>query len=93
MDTMKQMGEGEVLSAQGPKTVLQILCHFEPTPGLYDALALVDAQRKTGGRTLVVSEGGALAYEFERRGAEIIQLPPDSRAFWRRGKNTNGLPS
>ncbi len=87
MDAMQHMGEGDISSTQGPKAVLQVLRRFETTPGFYDALALVEAQRKAGGRALIAGEGGSLAYEFERRGAEIVELPAESNVFWRRNKN------
>ncbi len=80
--------------AQPGLTVLQVIPELAAGGAELTTLEIVEAIKATGGRALVVSEGGRLETRLAELGGELIRLPAKSKSpltLWQNSKKIEAI--
>ena len=79
----------------GPKrpTILQIIPELETGGAELSAIEIAEAVVRTGGRALVLSEGGRMVDRLVASGAELVTFPAATKNPWKIARNARAIES
>jgi glycosyltransferase involved in cell wall biosynthesis len=77
----------------GPKrpTILQIIPELETGGAELSAIEIAEAVVRTGGRAIVLSEGGRMADRLAASGAELVTFPAATKNPWKIARNARAI--
>lgn len=77
----------------GPKrpTILQIIPELETGGAELSAIEIAEAVVRTGGRALVLSEGGRMVDRLVASGAELVTFPAATKNPWKIARNARAI--
>jgi len=77
----------------GPKrpTILQIIPELETGGAELSAIEIAEAVVRTGGRAIVLSEGGRMADRLAATGAELVTFPAATKNPWKIARNARAI--
>lgn len=77
----------------GPKrpTILQIIPELETGGAELSAIEIAEAVVRTGGRAIVLSQGGRMADRLAASGAELVTFPAATKNPWKLASNARAI--